>query len=275
MTLKTLKRTKEERKLILLTITNWLLEIVNKWQFSLLSALILGIATQALTQDMAAVQFFMLVLVMALAFSRFSFDISTYLRALFQLVKGTIWYVVFMLGYGEISNEQVANALLKGWVISVSFYLIIRYVYPKLFRHSLFKKVLNKPYLVIRKASDPLPPKDNFFEDIKLEDVNDRMRLINQKAIQPAYQNILELSFVDSHKQTKLYYGTDVHTHESQREFEDVDSSYLLVFKLYPLGFATPNASYFHWTAFTLELSKQEAFTVEGFQSLKLHSKDD
>lgn len=104
MTLKTLKRTKEERKLILLTITNWLLEIVNKWQFSLLSALILGIATQALTQDMAAVQFFMLVLVMALAFSRFSFDISTYLRALFQLVKGTIWYVVFMLGYGEISN---------------------------------------------------------------------------------------------------------------------------------------------------------------------------
>lgn len=276
MTFKTLKRTKQERHLIFLTIVNCLLETLNKWQFSLLSALILGIVTQAFTQDIAAVQFFMLVGIFAHAFSRFSFDVSNYLRALFQLVKDTIWYVVFMLGYSEISNEQVANALLKGWVISVSFYLIIRYVYPKLFRHYLFKKVLNKPYLAIRKEGDSLPPKDNFFEDVKLENATDRMRLINQKAIQTAYQNILELSFVNSHRQTGLHYFTDVHTHESHREFADVDSNHLLVFKLYPLGFATPNASYFHWTALKLELSEQEAFTkVEGFQSLKLSSKDD
>lgn len=277
MTFKTLKRTKKERQLILLSIANWLLEIVNKWQFSLLSALILGIATQALTQDMASVQFFMLVLIMAHAFSRFSFDISNYLRALFQLVKGTIWYVVFMLGYSEISNAQVANTLLKGWVISASFYLIIRYVYPKLFRHYLFKKVLNKPYLGIRKEIDPLPPKDNFFEDIKLENVADRMQFINQKAIQTDYQNVIELSFINSAKKTGLHYFTDVHTQETHREFADVDSNHLLVFKLYPFGFATPNASYFHWTLLKLELSQQEAFTrkVEGIQSLKLSSKGD
>lgn len=270
MTFKTLKRTKKERQLILLSIANWLLETVNKWQFSLLSALILGIATQAFTQDMAAVQFFMLVLIMAPAFSRFSFDISNYLSALFQLVKGTIWYVVFMLGYSEISNEQVANSLLKGWVISASFYLIIRYVYPKLFRHYLFKKVLNKTYLGIRKETDPLPPKDNFFEDIKLENVADRMQFINQKAIQTAYQNILELSFINSYRQTGFRYFTDAYTHKTQREFADVDSNHLLVFKLYPFGFTTPNTSYFRWTLLKLELSQQEAFTkVEGLQSFK------
>ena len=71
MTFKTLKRTKKERQLILLSIANWLLETVNKWQFSLLSALILGIATQAFSQDMEAVQFFMLVLIMAHDFSCF------------------------------------------------------------------------------------------------------------------------------------------------------------------------------------------------------------
>lgn len=274
MTFKTLKRTQKERQLILLSIANWLLETVNKWQFSLLSALILGIATQAFSQDMAAVQFFMLVLIMAHAFSRFSFDISNYLRAFFQLVKGTIWYVVFMLGYSEISNEQVANSLLKAWVISASFYLIIRYVYPKLFRHYLFKKVLNKSYLCIRKESDPLPPKDNFFEDIKLGNVTDRMQAINQKAIQTAYLNTLELSFINSYRQTGFRYFTDVHTHKTQREFADVDSSYLLVFKLYPFGFATPNTSYFRWTLLKLELSQQETFTkVEDIQSLKLSSK--
>ncbi|WP_286782941.1 hypothetical protein [Streptococcus sp. UBA4344] len=277
MTFKTLKRTKKERQLILLSIANWLLETVNKWQFSLLSALILGIATQAFSQDMEAVQFFMLVLIMAHAFSRFSFDISNYLRALFQLVKGTIWYVVFMLGYSEISNEQVANSLLKAWVISASFYLIIRYVYPKLFRHYLFKKVLNKPYLAIRKEGDSLPPKDNFFEDVKLENATDRMQFINQKAIQTDYQNVIDLSFINSAKKTGLHYFTDVHTQETQREFADVDSNHLLVFKLYPFGFATPNASYFHWTLLKLELSQQEAFTrkVEGIQSLKLSSKGD
>ncbi|MCC9883668.1 hypothetical protein HK151_02700, partial [Streptococcus agalactiae] len=168
MTFKTLKWTKEERKLILLTIANWLLETVNKWQFSLLSALILGIATQTLTQDIAVVQFFMLVVIFAHAFSRFSFDVSTYLRALFQFIKGVVWYIVFIFGYSDISNEQVANALLKGWLISASFYLIIRYVYPKLFRYYLFKKVLNKNYLGIRKEGDPLPPKDNFYQDVKL-----------------------------------------------------------------------------------------------------------
>lgn len=264
MTFKTLKRTKEERKLILLTITNWLLETVNKWQFEIMTAMFFGILSHGIVQE-EDIRLFATILMLGYTFTKLSLDIESLSKIIWRFIKSTIWYTALMIGYSGISNEQVANALLKGWGISVSFYLIIRYVYPKLFRHSLFKKVLNKPYLGIRKASDPLPPKDNFFEDVELKNADERMRLINQKAIQPTYQNILELSFVDSHKQTKLYYGTDVHTHESRREFAVGDSSHLLVFKLYPLGFATPNASYFHWTAFTLELSKQEAFTVEGF----------
>lgn len=276
MTFKTLKRTKKERQLILLSIANWLLETVNKWQFSLLSALILGIATQAFTQDMEAVQFFMLILIMAHALSRFSFDISNYLRALFQLVKGTIWYVVFMLGYSEISNEQVANFLLKGWVISAGFFLIIRYVYPKLFRHYLFKKVLNKSYLCIRKGSDPLPPKDNFFEDVKLKNVADRMQSINQKAIQTDYQRILELSFMDSYRQTGLHYFTDVETHKTHREFFDNDAMFVLVFRVYPFGFTTPNASYCHLTLVKLNLSAEKAFTYLSMERpLKLSAKKD
>lgn len=276
MTFKTLKRTKKERQLILLSIANWLLETVNKWQFSLLSALILGIATQAFTQDMEAVQFFMLVLIMAHAFSRFSFDISNYLRALFQLVKGTIWYVVFMLGYSEISNEQVANSLLKGWVISAVFYLIIRYVYPKIFRLYLFKKVLNKTYLGIRKEGDPLPPKDNFYQDVKLINAIERMKVINQKVIQKEYQNVIELSFMTSSKNTGLHYFTTVRTQETHREFFDYNAEFLLVFRVYPFGFATPNASYFHWSLVKLNLSEEEAFTYLSMEHpLKSSAKKD
>lgn len=276
MTFKTLKRTKQERHLIFLTIGNRFLEVLNKWQFSLLSALILGIMTQAFTQDMADVEFFMLVLIMAHAYSRFSFDVRNYLRALFQLVKNMIWYVVFMLGYSEISNEQVVNSLLKGWVISAGFYLIIRYVYPKLFRYYLFKKVLNKTYLGIRKESDPLPPKDNFFEDVKLKNVADRMRLINQKAIQKDYQNVIELSFINSAKKTGLHYFTDVHTQETHREFFDYNAEFLLVFRVYPFGFATPNANYFHWSLVKLNLSEEEAFTYLSMEHpLTLSAKKD
>lgn len=276
MNFKTLKRTKQERHLIFLTLGNWLLETVNKWQFSLLSALILGIVTQVLTQDIAVVQFFMLIGIFAHAFSRFPFDVSTYLRGLFQFIKGAIWYIVFIFGYSDISNKQVANALLKGWVISVSFYLIIRYVYPKLFRHYLFKKVLNKSYLGIRKEGDPLPPEDNFYQDVKLVNAIERMQVINQKAIQPAYQNVIELSFIDSSKKTGIHHYTNVHTQETYREFFDYDAEFLLFFQVYPFGFATPNASYFNWSLIQLTLSEEEAFTyVSMAHPLKLSVKKD
>lgn len=275
MTFKSLKRTKQERHLIFLTLGNWLLEILNKWQFEIMTAMFFGILTQGVAPQ-NEVKTFLTIFMMGYICSKLSLDITkVYSEVIWRCVKAVIWYTAFMIGYA-ISSTQLSNQLALAWIISGLVYVIIRYPYPKLFRYYLFKKVLNKSYLGIRKESDPLPPKDNFFNDAKCPNAVERMRLINQKTIQTDYQRILELSFMDSYRQTGLHYFTDVETHKTHREFFDNDAMFVLVFRVYPFGFTTPNASYCHLTLVKLNLSAEKAFTYLSMERpLKLSAKKD
>ncbi|PHV56380.1 hypothetical protein CS010_08020 [Streptococcus macedonicus] len=275
MTFKSLKRTKQERHLIFLTLGNWLLEILNKWQFEIMTAMFFGILTQGVAPQ-NEVKTFLTIFMMGYICSKLSLDITkVYSEVIWRCVKAVIWYTAFMIGYA-ISSTQLSNQLALAWIISGLVYVIIRYPYPKLFRYYLFKKVLNKSYLGIRKESDPLPPKDNFFNDVKCANAVERMRLINQKTIQTDYQRILELSFMDSYRQTGLHYFTDVETHKTHREFFDNDAMFVLVFRVYPFGFTTPNASYCHLTLVKLNLSEEKAFTYLSMERpLKLSAKKD
>lgn len=275
MTFKSHKRTKKERHLIFLTLGNWLLETVNKWQFEIMTAVFFGILTQGVTSK-SEVETFLTIFMMGYICSKLYQDFTKiYLRVIWRCVKAVIWYTAFMIGYA-ISSTQLSNQLGLAWLISVLVYVTIHYAYPKLFRYYLFKKILNKSYLGIRKEGDPLPPKDNFYQDVKLINVMERMQVINQKAIQKDYQNVIELSFINSAKKTGLHCFTDVHTHEAHREFYDHDAEFLLVFQVYPFGFATPNASYFHWSLIQLTLSEEEAFTYLSMEHpLKLSTKKD
>ena len=275
MTFKSLKRTKQERHLIFLTLGNWLLEILNKRQFEIMTAMFFGILTQGVAPQ-NEVKTFLTIFMMGYICSKLSLDITkVYSEVIWRCVKAVIWYTAFMIGYA-ISSTQLSNQLALAWIISGLVYVIIRYPYPKLFRYYLFKKVLNKSYLGIRKESDPLPPKDNFFNDVKCANAVERMRLINQKTIQTDYQRILELSFMDSYRQTGLHYFTDVETHKTHREFFDNDAMFVLVFRVYPFGFTTPNASYCHLTLVKLNLSEEKAFTYLSMERpLKLSVKKD
>lgn len=275
MTFKSLKRTKTERHLIFLTLGNWLLERFNNWQFEIMTAMFFGILTQGVASK-SNVKAFLTIFIMGYICSKLSLDFTKiYLKVIWRCVKAVIWYTAFMIGYA-ISSTQLSNQLALAWIISGLIYVIIRYTYPKLFRYYLFKKVLNKSYLGIRKESDPLPPKDNFFNDVKCANAVERMRLINQKTIQTDYQRILELSFMDSYRQTGLHYFTDVETHKTHREFFDNDAMFVLVFRVYPFGFSTPNASYCHLTLLRLTLSEEKAFTYLSMEHpLKLSTKKD
>ncbi len=275
MMLQSLKRTKKERQLIILSIINWLLERLNNWQFEVMTALFFGILTQGVAPK-NAVETFLTIFMMGYICSKLSLDITkVYSEVIWRCVKAVIWYTAFMIGYA-IFSTQLSNQLVLAWLISLVVYVTIHYIYPKLFRYYLFKKVLNKSYLGIRKEGDPLPPEDNFYQDVKLVNAMERMQLINQKAIQTAYQNVIELSFINSVKQTGLHYFTDVHTHEAHREFCDHDAEFLLVFRVYPFGFTTPNASYCHLTLVKLSLSEEKAFTYLSMERpLTLSAKKD
>ena len=275
MMLQSLKRTKKERQLIILSVIDWLLERFNNWQFEIMTAVFFGILTQGVTSK-NEVKTFLTIFMMWYICSKLSLDITkVYSEVIWRCVKSIIWYTAFMIGYA-ISSTQLSNQLALAWLISLVVYVIIHYAYPKLFRYYLFKKILNKSYLGIRKEGDPLPPKDNFFNDVKCANAVERMRLINQKTIQTDYQRILELSFMDSYRQTGLHYFTDVHTHEAHREFCDHDAEFLLVFRVYPFGFTTPNASYCHLTLVKLSLSEEKAFTYLSMERpLTLSAKKD
>lgn len=275
MMLQSLKRTKKERQLIILSVINWLLERFNNWQFEIMTAMFLGLLTQGVAPK-NEVKTFLTIFMMGYICSKLSLDITkVYLEVIWRCVKAVIWYTAFMIGYA-ISSTQLSNQLGLAWIISGLIYVIIRYLYPKLFRYYLFKKVLNKSYLGIRKEGDPLPPEDNFYQDVKLVNTIERMQVINQKAIQTDYQRILELSFMDSYRQTGLHYFTDVETHKTHREFFDNDAMFVLVFRVYPFGFTTPNASYCHLTLVKLNLSEEKAFTYLSMERpLKLSAKKD
>lgn len=260
MMLQSLKRTKKERQLIILSVINWLLERFNNWQFEIMTGMFLGLLTQGVAPK-NEVKTFLTIFMMGYICSKLSLDITkVYLEVIWRCVKAVIWYTAFMIGYA-ISSTQLSNQLGLAWIISGLIYVIIRYLYPKLFRYYLFKKVLNKSYLGIRKEGDPLPPEDNFYQDVKLVNTIERMQVINQKTIQTDYQRILELSFMDSYRQTGLHYFTDVETHKTHREFFDNNGMFVLVFRVYPFGFSTPNASYCHLTLLRLTLSEEKAFT--------------
>lgn len=275
MMLQSLKRTKKERQLIILSIINWLLERFNNWQFEIMTAVVFGILTQGVAPKNAVENFLTIFMIGYICSKLYQDFTKIYLKVIWRCVKAVIWYTAFMIGY-SISSTQLSNQLVLAWMISGLVYVIIRYTYPKLFRYYLFKRVLNKSYLGIRKGSDPLPPKDNFYQDVKLVNAMERMQVINQKAIQKDYQMILELSFMDSYQQTGLHYYTDVDTHKTHREFFDNDAEFLLVFRVYPFGFATPNASYCHLTLLTLTLSEEKAFTYLSMERpLNLSAKKD
>lgn len=275
MMLQSLKRTKKERQLIILSVINWLLERFNNWQFEIMTAVFFGILTQGVTSK-NEVKTFLTIFMMGYICSKLSLDITkVYSEVIWRCVKAMIWYTAFMTGY-VISSTQLSNQLALAWLISLVVYVILHYAYPKLFRYYLFKKILNKSYLGIRKESDPLPPKDNFFNGAKCPNAVEKMRLINQKTIQTDYKRILELSFMDSYRQTGLHYFTDVETNQTHREFFDNDAMFVLVFRVYPFGFSTPNASYCHLTLLRLTLSEEKAFTYLSMANpLKLSAKKD
>ena len=89
--------------------------------------------------------------------------ISIVLNSSFQVSEFPFWFIIFL--------------------ISFSIYQFMKYFQIELFERYLFKKVLNKEYLGIKKITDPLPSAINIYVDSEENDVNDRMSLVNKRSV--------------------------------------------------------------------------------------------
>lgn len=153
------------------------------------------------------------------------------------------------------------------WILmalfSIGIYQFMKWFQAKLFQRYLFKNILNKDYLGIRKLKDELPPKINLFTDADEGDANQRMITINQRAVKKDYQDIVELSFLNREKRTGIsYHRKSWNGSEAplERKFVDIEEWYHPVFSVFPFG----KKHDFYFRLIQFNVSKKSAFSTKG-----------
>ncbi|MCB5031211.1 hypothetical protein LGV96_05995 [Streptococcus mutans] len=253
---------------------NWLIGSVAKSQFYLFSAGFFGLLMYHFPQDYRVVAIG-LVGYFLVAKAIFNFGYGMLLQDLRRIklsLKEIILLLAFLSGadyaFGHAISKQMIINLYKFWIISAAFAILVKVLLPKLFEHYLFKKVINKEYLGIRKATEPLPPQSNLYVDADEHDVNKRMTTINQNVIKQPYQDIVELSFLNRKVTTGVYHRIGLFTKEKERIFEDIDTIYYPIFTVHPFGSLEGKSDFYH-KLIKLKLSRKAAFTVTGESVLK------
>lgn len=260
-------------KLSLICSLNWLISFVAKSQFYLFSAGFLGLLTYFLPQDYRVVTVGLVMYFLG-AKAVLNFGYGTWLQD-FRRIKLSLKEFIFLLFFiagteyttHHAISEQMVNNLCKFWIISAVFASLANIFILKLFKYYVLKNIIDKKYLGIRKLTDDLPPEINFYNDVDEADADKRMRQINKNVIKQPYQDIVQLSFVNRKIITGIHHKIDLVTKEKEQIFEDVDTIYYPVFKVYPFGI---DEEFWH-TLIQFKLSRKAAFTksLEGQLGIK------
>lgn len=243
---------------------NWLVGQLFKWQ----SLVFEMIACAVLIKKISAILeispnylgFSMGIFILSVPFLKLRFGVERFIYSFFEsIVVGLIFSIAVDFPFQE--NEFSLWILMA--LFSIGIYQFMKWFQAKLFQRYLFKNVLNKEYLGIRKSTDPFPPEINFYVDEGESDVNQRMVMINKHAIKETYQGIVELSFLNVERFTGIAYSREEWNGVEdplKKRFSDVDEMYYLVFRVYPFG-KRINLSF---KLIRLDLSRRKAFTVKG-----------
>lgn len=258
-------------KLSLICGLNWLIKFLFKGQFYLFSAVFLGLLTYYLPQ---AIRLFTVrsleFLVIIKCLTDFVYmALSRELRRMKNALLLAVIFLFFLKGNiyttHHIMAENLTNYLFMFWGISLVFASFVSFIQPILFRHYLFKNVIDKEYLGIRKVIDPLPPKNNLYDDAEEKDADKRMRQINQNVIKPSYQNVVELSFLNREVTTAISYKAVQFEKENERSFIDSDTIYYPIFRVFPFGIKED----FGHKLIKFKLSRRAAFSAIGTSQIK------
>jgi len=148
------------------------------------------------------------------------------------------------------------------------FQTLVTFLQSRLFKKYIFKNIINKEYLGIRKLTDELPPQSNLYVDAAEADADKRMRQINQNVIKQPYQDIVELSFLNREVITAIGYKAASFGKETERTFIDDDTIYYPIFTVHPFGILEGKSDFYH-NLIKLKLSRKAAFTMTGERVLK------
>lgn len=259
-------------KLSLICGLNWLIKIVFKGQFYLFSAVFCGLLTYYMPQD---IQFFTLrvlefIVIVKIVIDTIQVVLSGRLKKMRLALLIGLMYLSFLAGNSYINEniltEAMVHRLFSFWCTSGVIAGIVMLVQPRLFRSFLFKNVINKNYLGIRKLTDDLPPKSNIYVDAEEVDADKRMRLINQNVIKPPYQDAVELSYLNREIITAIHHEVTPFGEENKRTFVDYDTIYFPTFTVHPFGDYEGKFD-FHHRLIPFRLSQKEAFSTIGVRN--------
>ena len=204
--------------------------------------------------------FLMIIFILSVSFSKLRLGVE---RFIYSFFGSFVLVSIFLIALDFPFQENESSLWILMALISIGIYQFVNWFQAKLFQRYLFKNVLNKEYLGIKKVTDPFPPEINFYVDAGESDVEKRMVMINKRAVKEAYQEIVELSFLNFERLTGVvYYREPLSGFKAplKKKFSDVDEVSHLVFRVYPFGKELD----FYFKLIRLDLSRRKAFTVKG-----------
>ena len=243
---------------------NWLFGQLFKWQLLVFEM----IACAVLIKEISAILekssnylvFSMGMFILAIPFLKLRFGVE---RFIYSFSESIVLLMIFFTAVKFTFQENESSLWLLMALFSFGIYQFMKWFQTKLFQRYLFKNILNKEYLGIKKMTDPFPPEINFYVDAGESDANQRMVMINKRAVKETYQGIVELSFLNVERFTGIAYSREAwNGFEAplKKRFSDVDEMYHLVFRVYPFG----KRMDLSFKLIRLDLSRRKAFTVEG-----------
>lgn len=243
---------------------NWLIRWLFRLQFLVFEMIVCAFFIKEISVilkiDLKALGIMMSIIIFASSFSKARFGFGKFICSFLES------YIMMATILTLLNNSLQINEFPFWFIIffiSFSIYRFMKYFQIELFKRYLFKNVLNKEYLGIKKITDPLPSAINIYVDSEENDVNDRMSLVNQRSIKEAYQDIVELSLMNIERFTgQVYFREALNGFEAplKKKFSDIDENYHLVFKVYPFGKRVDLS----FKLIQLDLSRRKAFTVKG-----------
>ena len=243
---------------------NWLIGQLFKWQllfFEMIACAVLIKKISAILEISSNyLGFLMIISILSVSFSKLRFGVERFIYSFFESI---VLFFIFSIAIDYPFQENESSLWILMALFSIGIYYFMKWFQANLFQRYLFKNVLNKEYLGIKKATDPFPPEINFYVDEGESDANQRMVMINKRAVKESYQGIVELSFLNVERFTGLsHYREAWNGFEAplKKKFSDVDEVYHLVFSVYPFGKEVD----FYFKLIRLDLSRRKAFTVKG-----------
>ena len=243
---------------------NWLIRWLFRLQFLVFEMIVCAVLIKEISAilkiDPMALGIMVISIIFANSFSKLRFGGGKFICSFLESFIMMMIIPVVLTSSLQVSEFPFLFII---FLISFSIYQFMKYFQIELFKRYLFKNVLNKEYLGIKKVTDPFPPEINFYVDAGEIDANQRMVMINKRAVKEAYQGIVELSFLNVEKFTGIsYYREEWNGSESslKKKFEDVDEVFHLVFYVCPFGKELD----FYFKLIRLDLSRRKAFTLKG-----------